>query len=72
MNSLKKETLRRQTPSLKGSNYENSNVLIPADVCGPEVRDTLNPSRDTQYDIRIHYQAQLIENCTPYGAGVRL
>ena len=32
----------------------------------------LHAIRYTQYDIRIHYQAQLIEKCTHYGAGGHL
>jgi len=35
-------------------------------------RDTIYAIRDTQYDIRIHYKAKLIEKRTPNGAGGQL
>jgi hypothetical protein len=37
MNGLKEETLRRQTHSPEGSNHENPDDLIPADVCAPKL-----------------------------------
>ena len=39
---------------------------------GRRIRLTIHAIRYTQYDIRIHYQAQIIEKSAPCGAGVRL
>ncbi len=44
--------------------------LIPADVCVPKLRS--NSAHPLSSIKTCHYQAQLLETCTPYGAGVPL